>query len=70
MKNEKVVSERIKEKRQVRETITKRRNNVIGHTLRHDGLLKLIIEGQLWMVRPEGEDQERNIIHGLRRTRT
>jgi len=35
----------MKEKRQIWKIITKRWDNMIGHTLRHDSLLKLIIEG-------------------------
>jgi len=42
--NEEVLG-RIKEKRQIWKTITKRRDNMIGHTLYHYSLLKLIIEG-------------------------
>ena len=28
-------------------TLTRRRNNLIGHILRHDGLMKTIVEGQV-----------------------
>lgn len=39
------VSGRIKEKRQIWKVITKRSGNITGHKLRHDSLMRLIIEG-------------------------
>ena len=41
------VLRRIGEKRSLMKTLTRRRNNLIGHILRRDGLLKTIVEGQV-----------------------
>ena len=35
------------EKRSLIKTLIKRRNNLIGHILRHDGLMKKTVEGQV-----------------------
>ena len=44
MTNEEVL-ERVSEKKSIWKSIQKRRNELIGHILRHDGLLGLILEG-------------------------
>ena len=44
--NEEVLR-RVGEKRSLMKTLTRRRNNLVGHILRHDGLMKTIVEGQV-----------------------
>ena len=44
--NEEVLR-RVGEKRSLMKTLIKRQNNLIGQILRHDGLMKTIVEGQV-----------------------
>ena len=46
VRNEEVLR-RVGEKRSLLKTLRKRRDNLVGHILRHDGLMKTIVEGQV-----------------------
>ena len=41
------VLRRVEEKRCLEKTSRRRRNNFVGHIMRHDGLMKTIVEGQV-----------------------
>ena len=51
--NEKVLR-RVGEKRSLLKTLKRRRDNLIGHIMRHDGLMKTIVEGQVDGKRGKG----------------
>ena len=44
MSNEEVLR-RVEEKRSFLKTLKRRRDNLIGHIMRHDGLMKTIVKG-------------------------
>uniref|UniRef100_A0A2S2P7C6 Uncharacterized protein n=1 Tax=Schizaphis graminum TaxID=13262 RepID=A0A2S2P7C6_SCHGA len=75
--NEEVL-EKVSERKSMWKSIQKRRNELIGHILRHDGLLLLILEGvidgknhrgrpRLQYVNQIMEDQECNSYQELKR---
>ena len=48
------VLRRVGEKRSLLRTLRRRRDNLVGHIMRHDGLMKTIVEGQVeGKVRPQ-----------------
>ena len=53
MSNEKVL-EAVVERRRIVETIVRRKKNSIGHVVRGDGLLKLVLEGRMENKRARG----------------
>ena len=44
--NERVLR-RVGEKKSLLKTLSRRRENLVGHIMRHDGLMKTIVEGQV-----------------------
>ena len=53
MSNEEVL-EAVVESRRIVDTIVRRKKNWIGHVVRGDGLLKLVLEGRMENKRPRG----------------
>ena len=54
--NEEVLR-RVSEKRSILKTLSRRRDNLVGHILRHDGLMKPIVEGQVKGKKGKGRPQ-------------
>ena len=63
--NEEVLR-RVGEKRSLLRTLSRRRDDLVGHIMRHDGLMKKIVEGQVEGKKGKGRPRMSYVGHHIK----